>query len=478
MKRIIVIGGGVIGCSVARYLSGYLADITVLERANDVATGTSKANSGIVHAGFDAHPGTNKAKFNVLGAKMFPRLAEELHFPYRQNGAFVLNFSPEGDAKLHELLEQGKQNGVDGLSILTGDEVRAMEPNVSGEVVSALYASTSGIVGPYEMTIALAENAAANGVKFVFDRTVSAIVKGADGLIVKTDKGDYPADVVINCAGVYADVLHNGACKDKMEIVARKGEYMLLDKAAGDTCRKTLFQLPTAMGKGVLVSPTVHGNIIVGPTALDTLDKEDVDTTVKGLNTAWSQAALSVPTLSRRNIITQFAGLRAHSLQGDFAVGKTSLEGLYEAAGIESPGLTSAPAIGDYLAKLIAEDYDLPINPQFDPNREAIPCFASLDNDRRAALIAQDPAWGKVVCRCEVVTEAEIVQAIRRTPGAKDMDGIKRRVRAGMGRCQAGFCTPRIMEILARELGIGLDEVTKKGGASYLIVGKPKEVNQ
>lgn len=473
---IIVIGGGVVGCAVARELTAYRANVTLLEKAQDVATGTSKANSGIVHAGFDAHPGTNKAKFNVLGAKAFGQAAKELDFPFRQNGAFVLNFAEEGNAKLQSLLEQGLQNGVEGLKILSGDEVRALEPNVSKEVVSALYAPTSGIVGPYEMTIAYAENAAHNGAKFELGVTVKGIKRQGDRLVVETDKGDREADVVVNCAGVNADALHNAACPTKMEIVARKGEYMLLDKSA-KLCSATLFQLPTAMGKGVLVSPTVHGNTIVGPTALDTLDKEDVDTTVSGLNTAWSQASLSVPSLNRRTIITQFAGLRAHSTAGDFSIGATEVPGLYECAGIESPGLTSAPAIGKYMAKLIAEAKALAPNPDYDPIRQAIPCFAALSNEERAKLIAQDPAWGRVVCRCEVVTEAEIVEAIHRTPGAKDLDGVKRRVRAGMGRCQAGFCTPRIMEILSRELGIPFAEVTKKGGDSRLIVGKPKEVD-
>ncbi|MBO4535008.1 MAG: NAD(P)/FAD-dependent oxidoreductase [Clostridia bacterium] len=473
---IIVIGGGVVGCAVARELTAYQAQVTLLERAPDVATGTSKANSGIVHAGFDAHPGTNKAKFNVLGAKMFGQAAEELDFPFRRCGAFVLNFAPEGNAKLEALLEQGHLNGVEGLKILSGNEVRAMEPNVSSEVVSALYAPTSGIVGPYEMTIAYAENAAHNGAKFELGVTVLSIERKDGRLVVHTDRGDKLADVVVNCAGVNADILHNTACSSKMEIVARKGEYMLLDKSA-KMCSATLFQLPTAMGKGVLVSPTVHGNTIVGPTALDTLDKEDVDTTVSGLNTAWAQASLSVPSLNRRTIITQFAGLRAHSTAGDFSVGATDLPGLYECAGIESPGLTSAPAIGKYMAELIAKDNKLPANPSFDPIRKAIPCFSSLSNEERAKLIAQDPAWGRVVCRCEVVTEAEIVEAIHRTPGAKDLDGVKRRVRAGMGRCQAGFCTPRVMEILARELGVPFAEITKKGGDSRLIVGKPKEVD-
>lgn len=476
MTKIVVIGGGVVGCAVARELSAYCADIMLVERNNDVATGTSKANSGIVHAGFDAHTGSEKAKFNVMGAKMFAAKSKELDFPFRNNGAMVLNFTEEGNAKLQELLEQGIRNGVEGLKIISGDEARQIEPEISKEVVSALYVPTSGIVGPYEMTIAYAENAAANGVKFEFNMRVKSIKKNGKGLTVVTDKGEINCDAVVNCAGVYSDELNNTVSNNKEKIVARKGEYMLLDKSCGYLTNATLFQLPTAMGKGVLVSPTVHGNIIVGPTALDIEGKEDVDTTVAGLSNAFTQASLSVPALNKRTVITQFSGLRAHSVKNDFTVGESDVEGLYNAVGVESPGLTSAPAIGEYLAELIAKKYKLGKNAKFNPKREGIKQFATMTDDERAEIIKKNPLYGKVVCRCEVVTEGEIVDAIHRTPGAVDLDGLKRRTRAGMGRCQAGFCTPRLMEILARETGVGMDEISKKGAGSELIVGVVKEV--
>ncbi len=476
MTKIIVIGGGVIGCSVARELTAYKADVTVIERGNDVAVGTSKANSGIVHAGFDAHPGTNKAKFNVLGSKMFAETAKELEFPYRNNGAFVLNFSEEGNKKLEELLAQGVENGVEGLKILTGDEVRDMEPSVSAEVVSALYAPTSGIVGPYEMTIAYAENAATNGARFVFETTVERLEKKDDKLVVVTNNGNYECDVVVNCAGVYSDVIHNSISANKEQVVARKGEYMLMDKSCGYLANATLFQLPTAMGKGVLVSPTAHGNIIVGPTAEDVEDKDDVKTTYEGLATAFSQAALSVPSLNKRNVITQFTGLRAHSVKGDFTLGETDVDGLYACVGVESPGLSSAPAIAKYMAGLIADKYSLEKNEKFVAKRKAIPQFSHMTDEERAAIIKENPLYGKVVCRCEVVTEGEIVEAIHRVPGAVDLDGLKRRTRAGMGRCQAGFCTTRLMEILARERGVDITTVSKKGAGSELIVGEVKEI--
>lgn len=473
--KIIVIGSGVIGCAVARELTAYDAEVTVLERGNDVAVGTSKANSGIVHAGFDAHPGTAKARFNVEGARLFPDAAKELNFPYRRNGAMVLNFDESGNEKLIELLRQGEENGVEQLRIISGDEARAIEPAVSDKVVSALYVPTSGIVGPYEMTIAYAENAATNGAKFVFNAAVESVEKTESGFTVRTAKGDFTADAVVNCAGVFSDAINNGVSAVKEKIVARKGEYMLMDKSCGNLTNATLFQLPTAMGKGVLVSPTVHGNIIVGPTAEDVEDKNSVDTTVDGLANAFSQAQLSVPTLNKRLVITQFTGLRAHSLKNDFTVGESEVSGFYNCVGVESPGLSSAPAIGKFIASEIADKYALCRNRDYNPKREAIPQFAHMTDEQRAEIIKKNPLYGKVVCRCEVVTEGEIVEAIRRRPGAVDLDGLKRRTRAGMGRCQAGFCTPRLMEILARELGVDMTKISKKGEGSELIVGRVKE---
>lgn len=472
MTKIIVIGGGVIGCSVARELSAFDARITVLERGNDVAVGTSKANSGIVHAGFDAHPGSAKARFNVAGAKLFPKLSKELDFPYKNNGAMVLNFSGDGNAKLEELLKQGEENGVENLKIISGDEAREMEPEISDKVVSALYAPSSGIVGPYEMTIAYAENAAANGVEFVFGSKVTSVKKSGGGFTVIADDKKYECDAVVNCAGAHADEVYNDVSGAEEKIIARKGEYMLLDKSCGYLTYATLFQLPTSMGKGVLVSPTVHGNIIVGPTAEDIPDKDNTVTTPDGLKYAFAQASLSVPALNKRNIITQFTGVRAHSVRNDFTVGESDVPGFYNALGIESPGLSSAPAISKYLAELIAEKFSLGKNGSFNPVRKGIRQFASMTDAEREKIIAENPLYGKVVCRCEVVTEGEIVDAIRRTPGAVDLDGLKRRTRAGMGRCQAGFCTPRLMEILAREKGVDMLEITKKGNGSELLVGR------
>ena len=476
MYDILIIGAGVVGCSVARELSRYQLKIAVVDKEHDVSMGTSKANSGIVHAGFDAHTGTNKAIYNVLGARMFPELARELDFPFRQNGALVLCFDEREKGKLTELLEQGQRNGVKGLSIIDGDKVRELEPNVSNEVVAALYAETSGIVSPYEMTIALAENAATNGVEFLLGQEVKKIDKDGDCFKVKLGRKTVKARIVINCAGVYADDIYNKLVGDnKLIIVNRKGEYCLLDKKCGGLCDKTLFQLPSAMGKGVLVAPTTHGNIIVGPTAADVPGKDDVDTTFEGLNTAFNTATKSVPSLSRRNIITQFAGLRAHSTEGDFIIGESEVPNFYNVAGIESPGLTSAPAIAVDVAEEVAGRLNATKKENFISRRKGIPCFAKMSDSEREELIKQNPLYGKIVCRCENVTEGEIVDSIRRPVGATDLDGVKRRTRAGMGRCQMGFCTPRIMEILSRELGKDMTEITKFGGKSNVAVGRTDE---
>lgn len=477
MKDVIIIGGGVVGCSVARELSRFDADILLLERGNDVSVGTSKANSGIVHGGYDAKPGTLKAKFNVAGNAMFDALARELDFPFKRNGSMVLCFDKADIGKLLELKEQGVKNGVQGLYVLEGYEaVKAMEPYVSENVVAALVVPNGGIVSPYEMTIAYAENAATNGVEFRFGSEVTAIDRIDGGLQVTCADGfTAQAKYVVNAAGVYADVINNMISPDKMHITARKGDYELLDKTCGYMASHTLFQMPTKMGKGVLVTPTCHGNILVGPTATDVTDKDDVATTPEELASAFDRALLTMPSLNRRNIITQFSGLRAHPDTDDFVIGESAaVKGLYNVAGIESPGLSSAPAIAVHVAEEIAKKLSLGKNANFVAERKGIPHFATLSDEERQKLVAENPLYGRIVCRCETVTEGEIVEAIRRKPGAVDMDGVKRRTRQGMGRCQAGFCTPRVMEILSRELGVPMTEVTKRGGNSQFVIGRTK----
>ena len=477
MYDAVIIGGGAVGCAVARYLSCYRLSICLVERGEDVCVGTSKANSAICHAGFDAPVGSAKARFNVEGSRMMEGLSQELDFPYRRCGSLVLCFDEAELPHLRELLERGVQNGVEGLEILDRAALRALEPAVSDKAVAALWAPTGAVLCPFGMTIALAENAAANGCAFRFNTEVARIER-RDGFFRLHTGGDcIDTRVVISAAGVYGDALHNQLCADKLTIVPRRGEYCLLDRTCGQLVQHTIFQLPSAMGKGVLVTPTVHGNLLVGPTAVDQPDKDRTATTAEGLRSVAETAAKSVENLPMRDVITSFAGLRAHlsGPEDDFIVGE-STDGFFEAVGIESPGLSSAPAIGRYLAELAAAKLHAAEKKDFIAQRRDMPHPREMDFASRQDLIARDPAYGQVICRCEGVTEGEIRDAIRRVPGARSLDGVKRRVRAGMGRCQGGFCAPRVMELLSEELGVPQTQLTKSGGGSLLLTGETKEV--
>ncbi|MBE5883918.1 MAG: NAD(P)/FAD-dependent oxidoreductase [Lachnospiraceae bacterium] len=492
---VIIIGAGVCGAAIAREMARKQRRIAVLEAASDVCEGTSKANSGIVHAGHDALPGTLKAKLNVLGNKKMEALAEELDFPFKRNGSLVLCFHEEDRVRLEELLERGRKNGVEGLKILSPKQVWEMEPGISKNVVAALYAPTGGIVCPFGLNIALAENAAENGVDFYLNHRVTKIENRSDEedkdnscrrmYSVLTGEELFQAPIVINAAGVYADVLHNMVSKRKMEITPRRGEYCLMDKASGNLVKATVFQLPSQYGKGILVTPSVHGNLLVGPTAEDIPDKENTETTAVGLKKVMDTGALSVEGLDSRQIITSFAGLRAHITQydsgvanasGDFVIEEVSdAPGFFDVAGIESPGLSCVPAISEYVAELVNAAYPAPDKTDFKEKRKGLPNVASASNEERQALIAENPAFANVICRCEMVTEGEIVAAIHRPLGATTLDGVKRRTRAGMGRCQSGFCSPKVLEILARERGVDQSEITKSGAASAILTGHTKD---
>lgn len=468
----VIIGGGVTGCSIARELSRYELRTCVVEKEEDVCSGTSKANSAIVHAGYDAIPGKLKAKFNVEGNRMMPGLSKELDFDFKQNGSLILCFDEADMPALQELYERGLKNGVEGLRIISGDEARKMEPNLTDKVVAALDAPTGGIVCPFGLTIAMAENACDNGVEFRFLTEVEDIQKMEGGYLLKTSRGEITAKYVINAAGVYADVFHNMVSGEKIHITPRKGDYCLLDKEAGSHVSKTIFQLPGKYGKGILVTPTVHGNLLTGPTAVDIEDKEGTETTAEELADVQAKAALSVKNVPFRQVITSFSGLRAHEDHNDFVIGEVAdSQGFFDAAGIESPGLTSAPAIGAYLAKLVAEKAGASEKKNWNGTRKGIVRPETLSREERAALIKENPAYGTIICRCEGVSEGEIIDAVTRTLGATSLDGIKRRVRQGMGRCQAGFCTPRTMEILAREKGLKMEEICKNAPGSEMLKG-------
>lgn len=476
MYDVIIIGAGVSGCASAREISRYKVKACVLEKAEDVCCGTSKANSAIVHAGFDAEPGSLKAVLNVQGNQMMEQLAKDLDFEFRRNGSLVVCRAEADLPKIQELYDRGIENGVPELRILNREELREMEPNISEEAVAALYAPTGGIVCPFGLNIALAENAYANGVAFHFNTEVTDIRKMEGGWKVDTSRGTYETRCVINAAGVYADVFHNMVSDQKLSIVPRRGDYCLLDKSAGTHVSRTIFALPGRYGKGVLVTPTIHGNLILGPTAIDIEDKEGTNTTREGLDLVFQKAGENVKNIPTRSVITSFAGLRAHEEKDEFVIGEVEgAAGFIDCAGIESPGLSSCPAIGVMVARIVREILDLEEKPDFIATRKGILNPNTLSNEERNELIRRNPAYGTIICRCEMITEGEIVDAIRRPLGANSLDGVKRRTRAGMGRCQSGFCSPRVMEILARECKTDMKEITKLGGKSVLIVGTNKD---
>lgn len=476
MYDVIIIGGGVSGAASARELSRYKVRACVLEKEEDVCCGTSKANSAIAHAGYDAEPGSLMAKLNVRGNEMMEQLSKDLDFPFQRIGSLVICLSEEEMPGLQKLYDKGIANGVKGLKILNREEVLEMEPNITDNMYAALYAPTAGIVCPFNLNIALAENAYTNGIEFRFNTEVQNIRKIDGGYELCTNQGTFRTKYVVNAAGVYADKFHNMVSEKKIHITPRRGDYCLLDKSAGTHVSRTIFSLPTKYGKGVLVTPTVHGNLLVGPTAIDIENKEGTNTTREGLDEVITKAGQNVKNLPMRQVITSFAGLRAHEDGTEFIIGEPEdARGFIDCAGIESPGLTSCPAIGEMVAGILQEKLGLEKKDNFIATRKGILDPDTLTREERAELIQREPAYGNIICRCEMITEGEILDAIRRPLGARSLDGVKRRTRAGMGRCQSGFCSPRTMEILARELHVSMADITKSGGKSRLVVGTNKD---
>ena len=476
MYDVVIIGAGVSGSASARELSRYKLNVCVVEKEEDVCCGTSKANSAIVHAGFDAEAGSLMAKLNVEGSQMMEGLSKELDFHYKNNGSLVVCLHEEEKPNLQDLYDRGVKNGVKDLRIIDREELVALEPNISDEAVAALYAPTGGIVCPFGMNIAFAENAATNGVEFKFDTEVTGLEKKDGSWVIKTSQGDIETKYVVNAAGVYADKFHNMVSGKKLHITPRRGDYCLLDRSTEGFVTHTIFQLPSKFGKGVLVTPTVHGNTLIGPTAIDIENKEGTNTTQEGIDELINKAGTTVKGLPIRQVITSFAGLRAHEDGHEFYIGELEdAKGFIDCAGIESPGLSSAPAIGKMVAEIVKDLTNAEENPNFVGTRKGILDSKTLSDEERAELIKKDPAYGNIICRCEMITEGEIIDAIKRPLGAKSLDGVKRRTRAGMGRCQSGFCSPRTIEILARERGVDPAEITKAGGDSKIIVGINKD---
>ena len=466
-----IIGAGITGAMAARELSRYDLRICILDSASDVAMGATKANSAIVHAGFDAKEGTLKAKFNVEGSKMFEEVCRELGAKYKRIGALVVGFSDEDKETLKDLLERGKRNGVEELRLLESrEEVEAIEPNIGEEVRCALYAPTSAITSPYELCIAAVGNAMDNGAELKLNYEVKTI-REEEGFYLIND--DIQSKVIINAAGCHADEIAKMIGDDSFSITPRRGEYVLLDREAGGIAKHTVFRCPSAMGKGILVTPTVDGNLLLGPTAENIEDKEDKTTTLDGQALVKESAPQQVEGIDFRKSITSFTGLRSVGSTGDFIITEPK-KGFINAAGIESPGLSSAPAIAVYLAEMVGKDIELRKDPSFDPIRKPAHYFTEMSLEEKNEKIKEDPAFGHIICRCETVTEGEILEAMRTNPKPTDLDGIKRRTRAQMGRCQGGFCSPYIVDIIAKELGIDQTEVTKTGGNSKVLIGRTK----
>ncbi|MBE6772514.1 MAG: NAD(P)/FAD-dependent oxidoreductase [Ruminococcaceae bacterium] len=470
-----VVGAGVIGSLIARELSRYNLKIALVEKCNDTAMGTSKANSAIVHAGFDAKPGTLKAKLNVAGTELMPELCKTLSVPFKPVGSLVVAFSDEEVETLNELLERGNENGVPGLEIYDKAKLKEAEPSISDEAKAALWAPSAGIVCPYELTIAAAENAVVNGAEFIRNFEVKKIDFDGEKFTISNGEKEIAAKYIINAAGVYCDEIAALIGDTSIHTTPRKGEYMLCDKTVGKLANHTIFQCPSKMGKGILVTPTVDGNLLLGPSALDIEDKNDVTTSADTLAEVLEIAKKSVPCLTTREVITSFAGLRAHCDRDDFIIEPSEKNAQFiNVAGIESPGLSSAPAIALYVKDIILNAMPAEEKSNFNPVREEPVRFRHMSNEERKALIEKNPAYGRIICRCETITEGEILDAIHAPAGARDVDGVKRRTRAGMGRCQGGFCGSKVVELLAQELGVEINEITKFGGNSKILYDRTK----
>ena len=470
---IIIIGAGVTGCAIARELSRRDSKVLVIEKDEDVCTGTSKANSGIIHAGYDAKPGSLKARMNIRGNELMTDLAKDLDIPFKRIGSLVVCVDEEQKQGIDELYQRGLTNGVPDMKILNRDEVKAIEPNISDNVVCALYAPTAGIICPFRLNIALAECANQNGVEFRFDTEVTDIKESDNGWTVDAGDEQFHCKAVINAAGCHADEIHNKVSDTKYHITPRRGDYILLDRSVDGYVRHVIFPQPTKLGKGILVTPTVHGNTLAGPTAIDTDNKDEAPVTAEGIAKVLEGQAKNVSGLPVKQVITGFSGLRAHEDNGEFIL-KEERNGFFDCVGIESPGLTACPAIGEYIAELVSERLNLQMKQEWNGICHDVRKPFDMDEMERDRLIKEHPEYGRIICRCETITEGEIIDAIRRPLGARSLDGVKRRTRAGMGRCQGGFCSPRVMEILSRETGIPIDEITKNGGNSKILTGRTK----
>lgn len=486
---LIIIGGGIVGCMIARWLSRYEGKVLLIEKEADICMGASSANTAIVHAGYDPLPGSLKARMNVAGNQMWDQLSGELNFPFERRGDYVIAIGEEELSGLETLMEQGKKNGVPGIKLLSKAEVLAREKNINPEVSGAFWATTGGICDPFAVTIAAAENAVMNGVKVLLNTSFEDFIMEENRIIgIKTNRGDFGCRWVINSAGMYSDeVMHKAGIRPEFVIKPRKGEYFVFDRA-DITVDNVLFPVPSLKGKGILVTTTLHGNTIIGPNSVFCEDKEDRSTTHEGLEEIWQGAKNLIPSLSQKHIIGMFAGLRPCGngpckspdidYQHDFIIEiPQEVQGFVNLGGIESPGATSAPAIAQEVVDLLkATGEELREKTCWNPIRRARPRFRNMSNKERKLLLEKDPRYGRVICRCEEVTEGEIIAEIHSPIPATTYDAIKRRTWLGTGRCQGGFDMPRVVNIIADELGVSPLEVTKKGQGSNFLARQTKQV--
>lgn len=483
MFDVAIIGAGIIGSAVAMELSKYNLKIAIIEKDTDVANQTTKANSGIIHAGYDPKHGTLMAKYNVIGARITKDICKRLSVPYKQIGSLVLAFNDSDISTITSLYRQGIENGVPNMKLLTPKQVMNMEPNISKDVKGALLAESAGIVSPFEYAVAMCENSVDNGAELFLETKVTSINNdNSDGIFtISTDNTQIPeinAKYIINAAGVWADEVHNMVGEPEFKILPLKGEYYLLDKSQGNLVNHVIFQCPDNYGKGVLVSPTVHGNLIVGPDATEVDNKNDVSTTSKSLEFIRNAASKTSDKINYTESIRNFSGMRATSDQDDFIIGfSKSVPHFFNISGIKSPGLSCAPAIAIDVA-LMLENNGLPMEEKANikTTRTRVR-FADQPYDIKQQLIQKNPLYGRVICRCETITEGEIIDELQRPIIPKTVDAIKRRCNAGMGRCQGGFCSPRIVEIIARELNIDPLEIRLDKTNSHILVGKTKGGN-
>lgn len=471
---VIIIGGGIVGCALARELSRYHLRVALMEKEAEVGFGASKANSGIIHGGHHANPKTLKGKLEWAGNQRWDQLCHELGFGFKRIGELTVALSAEELPELEKLMDQAQTKGIPGIARWDGERVHHEEPNLSTAVMAALYAPTTAVINPYEACFGLAESAIRNGLTLMTDCCVQGLIQQAAGWTVQTTGGVFQGRFVINAAGLYADVIAALAGVRTFTIQPRKGEEYLLDKRLQGLVKRVIFPCPTPLSKGILIIPTFDGTLMVGPTAESISEKEDRATTRAGSAAIFAAVQRLAPGISERDCIAEFAGVRAVTTSEDFIIGPSAKQGFFQVAGIQSPGLTAAPAIAELVVEML-RDEGLSLVPKanFVASLPKPVHFAALPTAGQMALAASDGRYGRLVCRCETVTEAEIVAAIKR--GARTLDGIKFRTRAGMGRCQGGFCTARCMEILARDLALPMPAITKRGGASWLVLDRPTD---